>query len=58
MHFELKYYSMTTCLFFGDSIIYGEYDGVSGGWVDILKRYCHARYHENEKEVNIFNLGI
>jgi lysophospholipase L1-like esterase len=24
-------------LFFGDSITYGEYDGVFGGWVDILK---------------------
>jgi lysophospholipase L1-like esterase len=49
---------MTNCLFFGDSIIYGEYDGLSGGWVDILKRYCHTRYHENAKEVNVFNLGI
>lgn len=27
-------------LFFGDSITYGEYDGVFGGWVDILKRYA------------------
>jgi len=49
---------MTNCLFFGDSIIYGEYDGILGGWVDLLKRYCHARYNENAKEVNVFNLGI
>jgi acyl-CoA thioesterase I len=35
-------------LFFGDSITYGEYDGVFGGWVDILKRY----------ELILFNLGI
>ncbi|NEU08485.1 SGNH/GDSL hydrolase family protein [Flavihumibacter sp. R14] len=49
---------MTNCLFFGDSITYGEYDGISGGWVDILKRYCHSRYQENRNEVNVFNLGI
>ena len=49
---------MTNCYFFGDSITYGEYDGVFGGWVDLLKRYCHARYNENANEVNIFNLGI
>ena len=49
---------MTNCLFFGDSITYGEYDGILGGWVDILKRYCHARYNEKDNEVNIFNLGI
>lgn len=49
---------MTNCLFFGDSITYGEYDGVHGGWVDILKRYCHSKYREGANEVNIFNLGI
>jgi len=49
---------MTNCLFFGDSITYGEYDGVYGGWVDLLKRYCHAKYKEGSNEVNIFNLGI
>ncbi len=49
---------MTNCLFYGDSIIYGENDGILGGWVDILKRYYHARYNENAKEVNVFNLGI
>lgn len=49
---------MTKCLFFGDSITYGEYDGIYGGWVDILKRYCHAKYNEGTQEVNIFNLGI
>jgi lysophospholipase L1-like esterase len=50
---------MTNCLFFGDSITYGEYDGILGGWVDNLKRYCHLKYYQdNAKEVNIFNLGI
>jgi lysophospholipase L1-like esterase len=49
---------MTNCLFFGDSITYGEYDGVHGGWVDLLKRYCHSKYSEGTNEVNIFNLGI
>lgn len=28
-------------LFFGDSVTYGEYDGVFGGWVDILKRLLY-----------------
>lgn len=50
---------MTNCLFFGDSITYGEYDGILGGWVDHLKRFCHGKYyHENANEVNVFNLGI
>lgn len=49
---------MTNCLFFGDSITYGEYDGVHGGWVDLLKRYCHAKFKEGANEVNLFNLGI
>lgn len=50
---------MTNCLFFGDSITYGEYDGILGGWVDYLKRFCHQKYYnENAKEVNVFNLGI
>ena len=46
-------------LFFGDSITYGEYDGVFGGWVDILKRYALQKYSdENKNEVILFNLGI
>lgn len=45
-------------LFFGDSITYGEYDGVFGGWVDILKRYALQRFHEGSNEVILFNLGI
>lgn len=45
-------------LFFGDSITYGEYDGVFGGWVDILKRYALQQYHEGNNEVILFNLGI
>ena len=49
---------MINCLFFGDSITYGEYDGVFGGWVDLLKRYYHTGYRNNGKEVNVFNLGI
>ncbi len=50
---------MTNCLFFGDSITYGEYDGVLGGYVEILKRFCHTEFYNNDvKEVNCFNLGI
>jgi len=50
---------MTNFLFFGDSITYGEYDGVYGGWVDILKRFYHSEYNNKKiNEVNIFNLGI
>lgn len=45
-------------LFFGDSITYGEYDGVFGGWVDILKRYALQKYNEGSEELILFNLGI
>lgn len=45
-------------LFFGDSITYGEYDGVFGGWVDILKRYALQKYNEGNSELILFNLGI
>ncbi|WP_431610164.1 SGNH/GDSL hydrolase family protein [Chryseobacterium sp. 'Rf worker isolate 10'] len=46
-------------LFFGDSITYGEYDGVFGGWVDIIKRYALQKFHEgNGDELILFNLGI
>lgn len=46
-------------LFFGDSITYGEYDGVFGGWVDILKRYALQKYNEgSSNELILFNLGI
>ena len=45
-------------LFFGDSITYGEYDGVFGGWVDILKRYALQKYNEGNNELILFNLGI
>jgi len=45
-------------LFFGDSITYGEYDGVFGGWVDILKRYALQKYNEGSSELIVFNLGI
>jgi acyl-CoA thioesterase-1 len=49
---------MTYGLFFGDSITYGEYDGVFGGWVDILKRYALQQFHEGSNELILFNLGI
>ncbi len=49
---------MVSCLCFGDSITYGEYDGIFGGWVDILKRYFHReKKMNNAKELNVFNLG-
>ncbi|MFZ4929297.1 SGNH/GDSL hydrolase family protein [Chryseobacterium sp. Mn2064] len=50
---------MTYGLFFGDSITYGEYDGVFGGWVDIVKRYALQSFHEgNGDELILYNLGI
>jgi acyl-CoA thioesterase-1 len=45
-------------LFFGDSITYGEYDGIFGGWVDILKRYALQKFNEGSKELILYNLGI
>ena len=45
-------------LFFGDSITYGEYYGVFGGWVDILKRFALQKYNEGSDELILFNLGI
>lgn len=45
-------------LFFGDSITYGEYDGVFGGWVDIVKRYALQKYNEGSNELILYNLGI
>lgn len=47
-------------LFFGDSITYGEYDDVFGGWVDILKRYALQKFNEgsSESELILYNLGI
>lgn len=45
-------------LFFGDSITYGEYDGVFGGWVDILKRYALQKHNEGSRELILYNLGI
>lgn len=41
-------------LFFGDSITYGEYDGVFGGWVDIVKRYALQKYNEGSNELILF----
>ncbi|REC50321.1 SGNH/GDSL hydrolase family protein [Chryseobacterium pennipullorum] len=50
---------ITYGLFFGDSITYGEYDGVFGGWVDILKRYALQQFHRGDgDELILFNLGI
>ena len=45
-------------LFFGDSITHGEYDGVFGGWVDIVKRYALQKYNEGSNELILYNLGI
>lgn len=45
-------------LCFGDSITYGEYDGVFGGWVDLLKREFLSQFHSEKNEVLVFNLGI
>lgn len=49
---------MKNGLFFGDSITYGEYDCVFGGWVDILKRYALQKFNEGSDELIIYNLGI
>ena len=45
-------------LFFGDSITYGEYDFIYGGWVDILKRYALKKFQKGSDELILFNLGI
>ena len=45
-------------LFFGDSITYGEYDGIFGGWVDILKRFALQKFNEGSNELILYNLGI
>lgn len=49
---------MRHCLFFGDSITFGEYDGVIGGWVDMLKKECLKKYNYDGEGTIVFNLGI
>jgi len=45
---------MKICVF-GDSIAYGAYDPVNGGWVTLLRNYLEEKY---EGEVLTYNLGV
>lgn len=45
---------MNICVF-GDSITYGAYDPINGGWVNLLRNYFEKKF---EGEVATYNLGI
>lgn len=45
---------MNICVF-GDSITYGAYDPINGGWVNLLRNYFEKKF---EGEVETYNLGI
>ncbi len=51
---------MNQIICFGDSITYGEYDEVGGGWVDRLKKFGFDRTikYGSENEISVSNLGI
>jgi len=44
---------MNICVF-GDSITYGAYDPVNGGWVTLLRNYLE----EKDDDIKVYNLGI
>lgn len=44
---------MNICVF-GDSITWGGYDPVNGGWVTLLRNYLE----KNFEDVNLYNLGV
>jgi len=44
---------MNICIF-GDSITYGAYDPINGGWVNLLRNYFEEKYDD----ITIYNLGI
>jgi len=45
---------MNICIF-GDSITWGAYDPINGGWVGLLRNYFEKK---SEGEIEIYNLGI
>ena len=50
---------MARILIFGDSITYGAWDTMRGGWTDRLKVFCMERELENsEFNYSVYNLGI
>ena len=50
---------MARILVFGDSITYGAWDAMRGGWADRLKSFCMERELENpEFDYPVYNLGI
>jgi len=50
---------MARILIFGDSITYGAWDTMRGGWADRLKVFCMERELENpEFDYSVYNLGI
>lgn len=44
---------MNICIF-GDSIVYGAYDPINGGWTTLLRNYLENKYDE----VNTYSLGF
>lgn len=44
---------MNICIF-GDSITYGGYDPINGGWVTLLRNYFESKYGD----ISTYNLGI
>lgn len=50
---------MARILIFGDSIVFGNWDAIGGGWADRLKQYCMKKELENpELDYSVYNLGI
>lgn len=45
---------MNICVL-GDSITYGGYDPIAGGWVTLLRNYFEKKY---EGEIHTYNLGV
>lgn len=50
---------MARILVFGDSITYGAWDTMRGGWADRLKSFCMEKELENSRfDYAVYNLGI
>jgi len=50
---------MARILIFGDSIIYGAWDTMRGGWADRLRTFCMEKELKNpEFDYSVYNLGI
>jgi len=50
---------MARILIFGDSITYGAWDTIRGGWADRLRTFCMEKELKNpEFDYSVYNLGI